>query len=211
MKPPVTYYSKAQYDELLEQLHSIQEQLEAEYTQRLDEQQQYKKTLAALQTQYEKKIATLNSKLKNNAVQEKNSAPLIAQNKKTETQPGSKWKRAKPILLLKSLGGNQGELRKKLAQDAVVLSKSGLFDERWYLTKYPDVAASGINAIEHYLRYGAKEGRNPSAVFNSVWYTKQYPDIAAADINPLLHYALYGRQEGRACQPSKGKKPATQG
>jgi lipopolysaccharide biosynthesis protein/tetratricopeptide (TPR) repeat protein len=37
------------------------------------------------------------------------------------------------------------------------------FDADWYLQTYPDVADGGMDAFEHFLRYGLKEGRQPSS------------------------------------------------
>ncbi|GAB1582785.1 hypothetical protein [Phyllobacterium phragmitis] len=43
------------------------------------------------------------------------------------------------------------------------LRRSGMFDENWYLLKNPDVVARGIDPTIHYIRFGAAEGRKPSA------------------------------------------------
>ena len=43
--------------------------------------------------------------------------------------------------------------------------KPAFFDPDWYLRCYPDVAASGIDPLRHYLRHGRREGRLPCAVF----------------------------------------------
>lgn len=40
---------------------------------------------------------------------------------------------------------------------------SGLFDEKWYLEAYPDVAMTGIDPAEHYLWIGWRLNRRPSA------------------------------------------------
>lgn len=37
------------------------------------------------------------------------------------------------------------------------------FDSAWYLQKYPDVAASGMDPYQHYVLAGKSEGRQPSA------------------------------------------------
>ena len=79
---------------------------------------------------------------------------------------------------------------------------SGLFDSAWYLTQYPDVLESRIDPVEHYLCYGAAEGRSPGPNFDSAWYLAQNPDVAAAELNPLLHYLCQGAREGRRpCDP----------
>ena len=37
------------------------------------------------------------------------------------------------------------------------------FDKTFYLTTYPDVAAAGVDPLEHYLQHGA-EGRLPNGL-----------------------------------------------
>jgi hypothetical protein len=77
------------------------------------------------------------------------------------------------------------------------IQQSGIFDTPWYLRQNPDVAKSKIPPVEHYLRHGAAEGRNPSPHFSTEWYISQYPDVAREGINPLLHYISHGQAEGR--------------
>jgi hypothetical protein len=43
-----------------------------------------------------------------------------------------------------------------------LIADSGVFDKEWYLRRYPDVATSKMDPIEHYLRHGAREGRDPN-------------------------------------------------
>lgn len=78
-----------------------------------------------------------------------------------------------------------------------LLSESPLFDPAWYLARYPDVAAQGLDPAAHYLDHGAMEGRSPSAAFHAGAYLKQYPDVANAGLNPLIHFIEYGQREGR--------------
>lgn len=73
-----------------------------------------------------------------------------------------------------------------------IIEKSGLFDEDYYLSKYPDVKESGLSPLDHYLTFGASENCNPSEFFNSNEYIKKHPSVAQFDINPLVHYILYG-------------------
>ena len=76
-----------------------------------------------------------------------------------------------------------------------------LFDAPWYLAQYSDVAASGVDPLTHYLKWGAREGRNPNAVFDTDWYLVQNPDVAVAGLNPLEHYLQEGAREGRDPSP----------
>ncbi len=47
------------------------------------------------------------------------------------------------------------------------MESSVLFDRAWYLAQYPDVAESGIDPVEHYLRWGVAEGRSPGPEFDA--------------------------------------------
>lgn len=79
-------------------------------------------------------------------------------------------------------------------------AKPILFDEVWYLSQYPDVAAAGLDPVAHYLEGGYKEGRKPHALFDPAWYRLQNPDIGEA-VEPLVHYLTAGWKEGRNPHP----------
>lgn len=78
-----------------------------------------------------------------------------------------------------------------------ILKKNPLFDSEYYLSHNKDVADAHISPIKHFLRYGAKEGRNPSDKFDVAYYLKAYPDVKASGVNPLYHYIRFGAAEGR--------------
>lgn len=73
-------------------------------------------------------------------------------------------------------------------KDLVRLRKSKLFDEEWYLNKYPDVAKSGMNPVEHFLKYGGILRRDPSVNFSSSFHLDTRPGCEKKRINPLIHY-----------------------
>lgn len=66
-----------------------------------------------------------------------------------------------------------------------VLKNSDLFNSQWYLNKYPDVKASGVNPEFHYLKYGSKMGRYPSPSFDPKNYSKVNK---LNNENPLIHF-----------------------
>jgi GT2 family glycosyltransferase len=84
------------------------------------------------------------------------------------------------------------------------LRESSLFDKRWYLQQNPDVAKAGKDPLLHYLRSGAKKGRNPSPQFDGNWYLAHNRDVAAAGMNPLVHYVRFGATEGRGVERAHG-------
>lgn len=71
-----------------------------------------------------------------------------------------------------------------------IIKKSGLFDEKYYLSIYEDVRKADINPIKHYIKNGWKEGRNPSRNFNTNEYINAHKDIKTQKLNPLIHYIL---------------------
>jgi GT2 family glycosyltransferase len=78
---------------------------------------------------------------------------------------------------------------------------SPLFDTDWYLEKNPDVKKVGMDPLQHYLRYGAQEGRDPNPLFATKWYLSQKPELTNVDLTPLEHYISYGAREGRSPHP----------
>ncbi|MPZ53468.1 MAG: hypothetical protein GEU79_12175, partial [Acidimicrobiia bacterium] len=68
------------------------------------------------------------------------------------------------------------------------------FDDDFYLKRYLDVAASGIDPFEHFMRYGWSEGRNPVPDFSPNYYRSWAPDLAP-DVNPFIHWITKGRHD----------------
>jgi hypothetical protein len=71
------------------------------------------------------------------------------------------------------------------------------FDYAYYLQHNPDVAAAGVDPLQHYETFGWKEGRNPNALFDTNGYLATYTDVRDAHVNPLDHYHQSGWREGR--------------
>ena len=81
-----------------------------------------------------------------------------------------------------------------------------VFDARYYHDAYPDVAEAFGNdssaLFNHFVTYGAKEGRSASAEFNPQAYRARYGDLQKAFGNDMAaycnHYISFGRAEGRS-------------
>ncbi|MEB2400357.1 MAG: hypothetical protein OZ927_12525 [Alcaligenaceae bacterium] len=81
-----------------------------------------------------------------------------------------------------------------------------LFYTEWYLLHNPDVTEAVsqglIEPLEHFLRYGLKEGRSPGPLFDVQFYLHGNPDVAAAvargETTAYEHFLTYGIYEGRA-------------
>lgn len=72
-----------------------------------------------------------------------------------------------------------------------------LFDEEYYLKKYPNIKESRLSPLDHYIYHGYKERKTPSKTFDGNYYLKKYPDVKNSNENPLIHYVLYGKEESR--------------
>jgi hypothetical protein len=75
---------------------------------------------------------------------------------------------------------------------------ASMSDAAWYLTTYPDVAAAKMDALDHYARFGWKEGRHPGPKFNTLKYLAAYPTVVG---NALLDYVQSGFAAGRTAFP----------
>lgn len=95
--------------------------------------------------------------------------------------------------LRRATGGD----RRRLRAAAESVESSAYFDRLWYLTRYADVAAVGLDPALHYLEHGWREGRDPGPLFSTSAYLKSNADVARAGINPLLHFIEFGASEGR--------------
>ncbi len=80
-------------------------------------------------------------------------------------------------------------------------SMAGFFDADWYRARNPDISASGLDPLQHFIRHGAEERRDPNRFFDSAWYDEHYPDVAASGLHPLLHYLAAGAAELRNPHP----------
>jgi hypothetical protein len=85
--------------------------------------------------------------------------------------------------------------------DRKLVQSSGLFDPDWYLARYPDLVGSGIDPLDHYMQFGAPEGRSPGPNFYPPSYLAQKPDVPEAKLHPLLHYIRHSAKEGGKPRP----------
>ena len=113
-----------------------------------------------------------------------------------DQHPEARRSRLNPLVHYLKQGRARGlEIHPAPPSDADRILASGLFDAKWYLERYPDVAIADYPPLLHYMVHGALEGRSPGPGFNAEWYLMRYPDVAG--LNPLLHFIDHGREEGR--------------
>ncbi|SDE71669.1 Glycosyltransferase involved in cell wall bisynthesis [Kordiimonas lacus] len=82
-----------------------------------------------------------------------------------------------------------------MAADMDLIAKSGLFFADWYKTFHTDLWHQNQDPLMHFIRQGARQGRNPNPCFNTRWYMDTYGDVVG-DENPLAFYIRKGAQIG---------------
>ena len=92
------------------------------------------------------------------------------------------------------------QVRSLLRQRAEKRLTEAGFDREWYLDRYPDVRAAEVDPLSHFLKWGAREGRDPNPLFWSGFYLAKNPDVGHSG-NPLAHYMRAGWREGRDPNP----------
>jgi hypothetical protein len=110
-------------------------------------------------------------------------------------QRSRSWRITAPLRAI--LGRDNGAMPVHESEEARMLASSGLFDEAWYLQHYPEVAQSQMAPVEHFLRLGAMERKDPGPEFSTMGYLRNNPDVEGAGVNPLVHYIAHGKAEGR--------------
>ncbi|MEO1611784.1 MAG: glycosyltransferase family 4 protein [Pseudomonadota bacterium] len=78
-------------------------------------------------------------------------------------------------------------------------------DAEFYRSRYPDIVANDVDPVAHYVRAGAREGRDPTAEFSTKFYAEANADVRKSGVNPFYHYITHGRAEGR---PPREMHPA---
>ena len=78
-------------------------------------------------------------------------------------------------------------------RDIAVIAVSGCFDGSFYLSRYPDVLQAGLDPLQHYVRSGAREGRQPHPQFDGEYYQLRMPSLLRDGGNPLAHFLRHGQ------------------
>ncbi len=79
-----------------------------------------------------------------------------------------------------------------------LMQQSNLFDEAWYLERNRDVGLSGLRPIQHFLCYGAHEGRDPGPAFDTDFYRENHPGFEDDARTAIEHFVRIGMPLGYA-------------
>jgi glycosyltransferase involved in cell wall biosynthesis len=107
----------------------------------------------------------------------------------------------------------------RLILSAPIFGATGV-DPKYYLARYPDVAASPLDPFLHYVLFGRKEGRRrcadqpsfsryeemrvvlESGQFDETYYCSQNSDVVLTGLDPIEHFLCTGGWEGRNPNPN---------
>lgn len=164
-------------DLMSEHVESIQadaEQTYYNYVQISSELEEFKKIAKWREVQAEKLAARLEDDL------------ARTHKRINDLENSFSWRATRPVRIMSRV---MGVAKKRSSKDDVQrILASGLFDVTWYTTTYPDLANITMDPVEHFVKYGAFEGRSPGPNFNTRKYTKEHPNLLIDQINPLLHF-----------------------
>lgn len=73
------------------------------------------------------------------------------------------------------------------------IENSGFFDRDFYIAYNADVDVRGYDPALHFLRFGAREGRSPSARFDVSAYLSDNPMVSASSLNPIVDWLTFGK------------------
>ncbi|TCK07245.1 hypothetical protein [Marinobacterium mangrovicola] len=167
---------------VIEHLHQVQEELERQFIHKHSLEKQLKR----LTLEQEQALSAANNQISR------------LQNELNRIKGSVAWKATTPMRAISHSFIRTSHEKSKLKKQVEQLESTKYFDAAWYLKTYPDVAASELTPVEHYLKFGADEGRNPSPEFDTHWYVQVNPDVQESGINPLIHFISHGQGEGRA-------------
>lgn len=100
--------------------------------------------------------------------------------------------------------GRAAEIGDYVRQGASPLAQpDALFDQAWYLEAYPQVAASGLAPLAHYLIHGGPAGFSPHPLFHRNYYHESNAaELAATQMSALEHFVRRGAALGRNPHPA---------
>lgn len=113
-----------------------------------------------------------------------------------------------PVSLARDLLWSARIARRQGAKTAVksFLAMRGLrkssFDDTFYRMQLAGKPREGMDPVNHYVVFGAKEGFDPAPGFSSSFYLKAHEDLARTGVNPFFHYLRHGTREARRIEPS---------
>lgn len=73
---------------------------------------------------------------------------------------------------------------------------NGLDSAYYFMTNMDIAQYDEIDPVQHFIDFGAAEGRNPRSDFNTQLYTERYPEVLEQGMNPFYHWLKIGKIKG---------------
>lgn len=81
------------------------------------------------------------------------------------------------------------------------------FDCHFYRAQVPErTEASDEELLDHYVRQGWRDGRDPAPWFSVSDYLAFHEDVKIAGVDPFHHFLAHGKAEGREAPPARGSE-----
>lgn len=90
--------------------------------------------------------------------------------------------------------GQRLKLSREQQEIRSVITESEIFDASFYLKKNKDVRDKNVDALDHFVKNGDSEGRDPNLLFDTKYYKERY--LKEGNANGLYHYIVSGALEG---------------
>ncbi len=183
---------------LLLQLHQVQEELEKIFLQKQQLEQPMQQLVKTAENETNQELQHTKEEL----LRKEREVEKYHQRESNFKQSVS-WKITAPMRAIAKPFEKLSKEKLKTKEQIKLLRTCGLFDEAWYAATNEDVVKAGHDPVEHYVLYGAAEGRDPSPLFSTQGYLEINPDVADTGMNPLVHYIKYGMAEQRSVGSSE--------
>jgi GT2 family glycosyltransferase len=91
------------------------------------------------------------------------------------------------VFLKRFMNAPSNRLVSSLKREIKIIRTSVLFDPVWYITTQADLRGRKLDAVSHYVEYGASERRDPHPLFDAEWYFAS-AKIEHLKVNPVVDY-----------------------
>jgi hypothetical protein len=72
--------------------------------------------------------------------------------------------------------------------DRWLIARSRVFDQSYYLKRYPDVRIADVPPLRHFIKYGSWECRSPNEDVDLIEFTRTNFDQIDTSVNPMVSY-----------------------
>ncbi len=151
------------------------------------------------QAEFNSTLSRLNKSIfdKDELIRHEIAARLDVEREIKKLKNSISWKVTWPIRMIPNK--KKGGVGRSQSDSSLIslVRDSGYFDSEWYVSKHPEVEASGMDALNYFCSHGLKENHDPGPRFSSEAYRTKYGDVARSGMPAFLHFVIHGRAEGR--------------